>query len=82
MKLAGLKTTGRFILYIYIYIYTYTEATEMAAKYLHNKKKVFLVTCVKITHYYNNSCEEDIYIYIYIVICMYIYGYMVIYMYI
>ena len=56
----------------------------MAAKYLHNKKKVFLVTCVKITHYYNNSCEEDIYIYIYIyiVICMYIYGYMVIYMYI
>ena len=42
------------------------EATEMAAKYLHNKKCVFN-NLKKITHYYKNGFEEDIYI------CMYMY---------
>ena len=51
-----------FIYFIYIYI-----ATEMAAKYLHNKK-LFLITLTNIAHYYYNGFEEKIYIYIYIYI--------------
>ena len=54
-------------IYIYIYIYIYNckvtrneEATEMAAKYLHNKKCAFN-NLTKMTHYYNNCFEEDIY---------------------
>ena len=44
------------------------EATEMAAKYLHNKKNVFLITLKNIAHYYYNDFEEYIYIYIYMYI--------------
>ena len=51
-----------YIIYIlYVYIYTYTscteEATEMAAKYLHNKNLM-----KNIAHYYYNSF---VYIFIY-----------------
>ena len=53
----------------YIRIYTQKklpkcteEATEMAAKYLHNKKNVFIITLKNIAHYYYNGFEVNIYI--------------------
>ena len=60
--------------YIYIYICTHSH-TEMAVKYLRNKKICFWFWKI-IAHYYNNGFEEDIYIYIYI---YYLYIYYIIY---
>ena len=59
---------------IYTYIHTYIyieEATEMAAKYLHDLKKGFFITLKNIAHYYYNDFEENIYIYIYTFIHIY-----------
>ena len=50
---------------IYIYIPYPIEATEMAAKYLLNKKNVFLVT-LKISHIVVTTALKKICIYIYI----------------
>ena len=43
----------------------------MAAKYMQNKKNVFLIIWKIIAHYYNNGLEEDnIYIYICILLIL------------
>ena len=48
-------------MYIYVYIYIYVNIN------------VFLITLKKITHYYNNGFEEDIYILRYTYTYTYIY---------
>ena len=53
------------VIYIYIYIYIYI-AQKKLPKWLRNiciTKKCVFNNLKKITHYYNNGFEEDIYIY-------------------